>query len=650
VGTRSGCRSLFVVRRWTRDTILALFFALASLALYAATAAPSVATLFDDSLEFQVVLPTLGIAHPSGYPLYTLLGRLWTLLLPLRDPAGRANLLSAVAAAAAVGVFFLVARRLAGSRPAAVIATVALIISPTWWSQATIAEVYALHGLLVALFLYCLLRWEGTPVAAGRRQVAAGGAGSSSFQLPASNTRWLAAAALVAGLGLTHHHMIALLAPAALVFVIRTDPSLLRRPRRWLPLLLCALAPLLFYLYLPIRGRVTGSLDGIFTPTAWGTLDWLLARGYSVFLTSNPFGVSRGLGTYLSLFPDQFGVLLCLGALPGLAIGWRQNARRYVLLLLATAAQIAFGAAYKVQDIDVFFIPAFMLVALWAAWGMTILVQWLESILTRYSLLITRYSLLITLSLSAIVLVQPAVTAIRAFPQQDRSRAWGVYDYGADMLANIAPGGEVVGLLGETTLLRYFRDVLGQRPDISVVPADAETDRFAAVDTALAAGRPVYLTRDLPGAAARYSLDAAGPLIAVSPKAAPAVAPAGRPIGAGIVLVDARGEVRWTHAGPVVRLTLTWAATAPVAEELKVSARLLDEAGQVVAADDRVPVHFAYPTTAWAPGEQVQDVYDLTQPAGAAGGPYGVLLILYRVADGGEVGRAELSAVTVGGG
>jgi hypothetical protein len=41
----------------------------ASLALYAATAAPSVATIFDDSLEFQVVWPTLGIGHPSGYPL-----------------------------------------------------------------------------------------------------------------------------------------------------------------------------------------------------------------------------------------------------------------------------------------------------------------------------------------------------------------------------------------------------------------------------------------------------------------------------------------------------------------------------------------------------------------------------------------------------
>ena len=44
---------------------------------YAATAAPSIAALFDDSLEFQLVLPTFGIAHPTGYPLYTLGGWAW---------------------------------------------------------------------------------------------------------------------------------------------------------------------------------------------------------------------------------------------------------------------------------------------------------------------------------------------------------------------------------------------------------------------------------------------------------------------------------------------------------------------------------------------------------------------------------------------
>jgi len=66
--------------------------------LYLRTLAPSVATLFDDSLEFHVVIPLLGVPHPPGYPLYTLLGKLWILLIPLRDPAWRLNLLSALAA------------------------------------------------------------------------------------------------------------------------------------------------------------------------------------------------------------------------------------------------------------------------------------------------------------------------------------------------------------------------------------------------------------------------------------------------------------------------------------------------------------------------------------------------------------------------
>ena len=77
------------------------------------------------------------------------------------------------------------------------------------------------------------------------------------------------------------------------------------------------------------------------------------------------------------------------------------------------------------------------------------------------------------------------------------------------------------------------------------------------------------------------------------------------------------------------------------------SARLVDGTGQVVAQDDRVPVNFTYPTTAWVPGERVIDVYDLPLPAGTPGGDFSPLLILYRAADGSEVGRVQLPPVTV---
>ena len=58
------------------DWLLAAGCFLFSLILYLQTMAPSVAALYDDSLEFPLVVHRLAIAHPTGYPLYTLLARL----------------------------------------------------------------------------------------------------------------------------------------------------------------------------------------------------------------------------------------------------------------------------------------------------------------------------------------------------------------------------------------------------------------------------------------------------------------------------------------------------------------------------------------------------------------------------------------------
>jgi hypothetical protein len=638
-------RSLMAVPSRRTDRFIALAVGLLAFALYAATAAPSVATLFDDSLEFQVVLPTLSIAHPSGYPLYTLLGKLATLLVPFRDAAGRANLFSAAAAGATIGLLYLICRNVAGSRAAALVAAAAFALSPAWWSQATIAEVYALNGLLMAAFLYLLLRWESEP--------------ARGFQIDSK----LNLAALVAGLGMAHHRTMALLFPAALIFIFWTDPALLRQPRRWIAPLALFAAPLLLYLYLPIRGRAVTSLDGTYAPTFAGTLDWILARPYSVFLTGNPFNVNRGLNDALGLIFSEMGALIPLAAVFGLFAGWHFSRRRVVFLGVALLTELLFAANYKVQDIAVFYIPAFMLIAICAAWGLAPVFDGL----TQRAALSARpfhmrpwarrvFALAWVLPLAAIVLFEPVRAAARDFEQRDLSRAWNVYDYGADMVASPAEDGQVVGLLGETTLIRYFRDVLGERRDITVVPADAEAARDRAVDAALAAGVPVYLTRDLPGASARYSLDAAGPLIAVSPKATPGPPPHGQRVGDSPVLwLDGKAFVRPARAGRTVRIEAAWTAAEPLAEDLRISARLVSEDGapaqlaKAVAATDTVPVHFTYPTTSWVVGETVNDVYDLLIPDDAPAGRYKPLIIVYRGADGSEIGQIELPALVVPG-
>ena len=122
-------------RAMHRARWLAVPVCAAALALYLRTLAPSVAFLFDDSLEFQLVGYRLAVAHPTGYPLYTLLLKLFS-FLPFGDVAYRANLLSAVCAALAVAIVYLAALQLTQSVFASLVAALALAVSPVFWSQA----------------------------------------------------------------------------------------------------------------------------------------------------------------------------------------------------------------------------------------------------------------------------------------------------------------------------------------------------------------------------------------------------------------------------------------------------------------------------------------------------------------------------------
>jgi hypothetical protein len=240
----------------------------------------------------------------------------------------------------------------------------------------------------------------------------------------------------------------------------------------------------------------------------------------------------------------------------------------------------------------------------------------------------------------------------------NRSNDWAIYDYGLDMMRQpLEPDAAIVGILGEVTLVRYFQATQDLRPDLLPIAADREAQRLAIIPRLLDEGRAVYLTRELPGAPALWSLSAVGPLIQVNPR--PILKAPDTPFVVGSSLTPeislhgyAIGRPS-THCGvPPVRLTLAWQATAPSTRELKVSVRLysqdasLSTSGQLVAQDDAVPVHFAYPTTAWRSGEFITDVYDLVLPTTLEPGDYTPLIILYEPTQGAtEVARLALPPV-----
>ncbi len=602
----------------------ALGVALVALVLYVRTAAPSVATIFDDSLEFHVVIPLLGVPHPPGYPLYTLVAKAWTFLVPWRDPAWRLNVLSALWAAAAAGVLVRATRAFVPAGWAATVAGLLLVLSPTFWSQATIAEVYALHALFLAGFLALL---------------------APTFTEPSRVTprRWWALA-FWTGLSLTHHRMTLLWAPALVYALVWHRARLPRNARFWAVALGALVAPLGLYLYIPLVGARVGSLDGTYVNSWQGFWDWVLARAYRVFLTENPFNVQRGWADYVRLYVREMGVPALGLTVVGLIHVRRRGALwGWLLLLLATHA--AFVAAYKVVDIEVFFLSVVLLSVPLVAGGLVAVAAAGARLAARVGPREAGYAG-VALVLTAVVLAAVVPARLARWDMLDRSDDWQVYDLGWDMVHQPLPEGSVVvGILGETTLIRYFRDVLGFRPDLVVIPADREEARHAAIARALAAGRAVFITRPLPGAPERYSLDAQGPLVRVWPKGQddrpqPEVT-LSQPFTPAITLAGYRQIVRETHAGPVVRVVLYWDVIAPPGDAYKVSARLLRPDGSVAVAVDDVPVHNTYPTRFWVPGERVVDVYDL--PRTERDTPQ-VLIILYRAANGQEVHRVTFPA------
>ncbi|HSD83941.1 MAG TPA: DUF2723 domain-containing protein, partial [Anaerolineae bacterium] len=165
-----------------------------------------------DTFEFQVVAPQLGIAHPTGYPLFVGVSKLFS-LLPINSMAWRVNLSSAILGAIAVWLIYRTIVALTSDRLAAALAGLALAAAPVLWSQAVVAEVYALNALFVSAILFLLIRLlsirSSLPVSLRNSAERA-----AWRQLPTSNIYLLF---FLFGLALSHHLTSVILIPAILI-------------------------------------------------------------------------------------------------------------------------------------------------------------------------------------------------------------------------------------------------------------------------------------------------------------------------------------------------------------------------------------------------------------------------------------------------
>lgn len=445
-------------RRRTYAALAGMATGLLAFSLYLMTLAPTV-LYYDlpelrDSSMLQVRVAMLGIVDYTGYPTYTMLGNLFT-YLPIGDVAYRVNLFSAVHAALAVGFLYGVGYLLTKRIVPAMAGAAAFAVSPLLWSQAVVAEVYAMNAMFVAAILFILFLWRGT-----RRD------------------RYLLLACLLMGLSLTHHITSGLLLPAAFLFVGLVDR---RKFFEWRLVLKGAglfLVGLLPYLYLPVRA----SMDYLPRGIVWGQP---LVREYPpntlygfYNLVSGGLWKERMWAFGPAELPDraamylnhlyggagQFHVALVLVGVAGaFCLAYRDAASATALSFLYFG-WVFYALEYDIEDIEYYFIPTFLIVCVFMSVGFSGVFDAVERLL-RSAPSVAKAGVVGVLAV--VVLVSPLGNARENYAENDMS---GDY-HGREIMDAVAEKAEPnATILHHRSSLDYMILVEGRREDIRLVP------------------------------------------------------------------------------------------------------------------------------------------------------------------------------------
>ena len=438
-----------------------------ALAVYVRTMLPS--TFFWDTGEAQTVPATLSIFHPTGFPVYAMLGWLWS-QLPIGDVAWRMNLLSGVCVAVTSGLVVLIAGHLIAERnrllraSAAGIAGLAFAFAAEPWENATRADVHALNVLFVGLVVWLLLAW-----AAAHRS------GS-----PGAN-RWLVAAALAFGLGIGAHPLVGLTAFGIAAWLLCVD---FRIWRRWRLVAACGAmiaVGVASYGYIYLRAIIDPEPPLFYAhPDNWERFRYLVfAEQFRDLFTdfSSPLAdFWRKFSLTETILAAQFPVIGWLLVAGGASVLAVRRLEVLIFFALAVAATVLYSMNFRDGDIDRYYLPTIVIAApligvAVAFIGATVATAAAE-ISRRFEASRTARRRVATAAAALVVAIGallPAAALVSGYRSHDQSANRAAENWVASVHSQLPPNSVVISWWSYSTPLWYHRWILGERPDVTII-------------------------------------------------------------------------------------------------------------------------------------------------------------------------------------
>lgn len=449
------------------DKYLHILLGLLVLVIYQFTLAPSVIQI--DSGELVAVQATLGIAHPTGYPLFTIIGHIF-LNIPLPfTMISKANFLASIWCALGVMLFIksitlifqniplqkksvrnvkdrkqpLVESLVENNKLSIIVSSVAgslfLAFSKSYWIQSTSVEVYSLQIFLFMLIIYFSLR--------------------SFYSQKESLFNWIGTGITLA-LGFANHMTTLLTLPFAAILFFSKEKLNIRSVKKILVTAVMSIPVLiLLYLYLPIRVSFNPVIN-------WGNpinlenfFRHVSGKQYQVWLFSSFDAAKKQLVYFIENLSGEFTIPGLLIALIGLAYIIKHSKRLALLLILSFITALLYSINYDIVDIDSYFLFNYILIAIFISFGFFQIITWIKD---KYHLKEMYINILVAIGLLPVII---------NFSSVDQSRQYIYEDYTKAVLESVGKDAIIFSYQWDYFISAsyYFQFVENYRSDVAVI-------------------------------------------------------------------------------------------------------------------------------------------------------------------------------------
>jgi len=460
-----------------RNTIIGGAIFIISFGLYVLTMCPTI--YWEDSAAFSAVNPILGIPHSPGFPIYVLLGRVFS-LIPIENYAFRSNLMSAFWGSLSLAILYLLMLEiLKKTKPNVytlqlpIITGVAFLgFCSAFWLQTIRAEVYTLNILFTLLLIFLLVKWSQE-----------------------KDTNWcfriLILFSFVLGLSFTNHPLLMItLLPAFLIFLLSNDFKRFLDPKKIMLLLSFFLLGISLYLFLPVRSNLSPAIN-------WGRPNSLAnlfsyitrsSQSTSVATSSHVPYLNRFWFT-LSFPVIQFSLaLFWLGVLGAYAM-FKESKKFFIFLFLLFIFNLftaTWATDFSLRNYDLlgYLLPSLSIFAIWFAMGTSFLS---ESILkvgrvsrqrwdTRQNQCRVAHNstYMVKSIFCGLILLLPIYQIAKNFDQCNKRSSIWAYQY-ADQILNSVKKDALILAGDDNTLttLWYLNYAEKKRSDVKIISSSA---------------------------------------------------------------------------------------------------------------------------------------------------------------------------------